>query len=74
MADKFSRVIIGAYVEPRLKNALVQASQRSERSISAEIRVALRAHLGLPAAGQDAAPPVRGVGQGADQSVRRGRR
>jgi hypothetical protein len=39
------RVHIGAYVEPRLKSDLDESARRADRSLSAEIRVALRAHV-----------------------------
>lgn len=42
-----ARVIVGAYVDPRLKWLLVERARRSDRTVSAEIRVALREHLGL---------------------------
>jgi predicted transcriptional regulator len=40
------RVHVGAYVEPTLKRELDESARRADRSLSAEIRVALRAHIG----------------------------
>lgn len=51
--QRSDRVIVGAYVEPSLKRALEKAALKSDRSVSAEIRIALRAHLGLAATDDD---------------------
>ena len=42
------RVIVGAFVDAPLKCALVKRAAKNERSVSAEIRVALREHLQAP--------------------------
>jgi plasmid stability protein len=40
-------VVIGAYVPPSLKAQLAERAAQQERSVSAELRVAIREHLGL---------------------------
>jgi predicted transcriptional regulator len=39
------RVHIGAYVDPTLKRELDESARRADRSLSAEIRLALRRHV-----------------------------
>lgn len=39
-------VIVGAKVDPTLKQQLVEQARRNERNVSQEIRLALRRHVG----------------------------
>ena len=43
--DPTQQVPLSMYVEQRLKDELEELSRRNERSVSAEMRVALRAHV-----------------------------
>lgn len=43
-----SKAYLGAYLEPWLKRALLERARRADRSLSAELRIALRYHLDLP--------------------------
>ncbi|CAA9506421.1 MAG: hypothetical protein AVDCRST_MAG45-1631 [uncultured Solirubrobacterales bacterium] len=51
MAPDEPRVMVGTHVDPSLAKAFSRLAQRNERSVAAEIRLALRAHLleqGIP--------------------------
>ena len=50
VSDPGPRVLVGALVEPALKRTLLAQAQRNERTVSAEIRLALRRHLAVAAA------------------------
>ena len=50
VASPGERVLVGAFVEPALKRTLVTLARRNDRSVSAEIRTALRRHLREPGA------------------------
>ena len=39
---------VGAFLPAHLKRALLERARRADRTASAELRVALRKHLGLP--------------------------
>jgi len=43
------RVSISAFVDPDDHERLVERARAEERSVSAELRVAIREHLGVPA-------------------------
>ena len=45
MARKRGTVLVGAFVEPPFRDAVVAAARRSERTLAGEIRFALRQHL-----------------------------
>lgn len=43
-----ARVLVGALVDPSLKRALEDLAEANDRSLSAELRTAIRHHLGQP--------------------------
>ena len=43
--SRADRVLIGAFVDPRLKRAVALLAESNGRSVSAELRTALRRHV-----------------------------